>query len=197
MPIIRPAIDFPPPPADRFPDATIEKPWLKASYNLNSNRAAGRMLARTVKGDMREYTFEVAFDGSVPRPTVSVASDPNVLDWGEQITGLPKGSRRDLLDHARRVGVALRDLGLDQQQWLLEQFETVAQPVAVSHRNGKPYMGSSSLRSTYATHRGWLIIRTEGFADGTVSVRARRLSDDGSAGGLIVVRADPAGGGPA
>ena len=187
MPTIKPAIDFPPPPADRFPDATIERPDLKARYNVNANRVEGRMLARTVKGDMREYTFEVVFDGSVPRPKVSVASHPKTLTWGEQITGLPKDSRKDLRDYARRIGIHLRDLGLDQQQWLLEQFETVAQPTAVvSLRDGKPPTTSLHRRSTYATHRGWLITRTR-FADGTVGVRAQRLSGSGSTtSGLMV-----------
>jgi hypothetical protein len=54
MPITGPAIDFPPSPAGRFPDATIERPWLKASYDLGLNAASGRMLAANVKGDMKE-----------------------------------------------------------------------------------------------------------------------------------------------
>lgn len=190
MPTIKPTIDFPPPPIDRFPDATIERPDLKAHYDVNANRVEGRMLARTVKGDVREYTFEVVFDGTVPRPKVSVASHPNALTWGEQITGLHKDSRKDLRDYARRIGVHLRDLGLDQQQWLLEQFETVAQAAAVvSRRDGTPPTTSLHRRSTYATHRGWLITRTR-FADGTVGVRARRMSSDASVGdaanGLMV-----------
>jgi hypothetical protein len=196
MPIIRPAIDFPPPPADRFPDATVERPGLKASYDLGLNAASGRMLARTVKGDVREYRFEVAFDGSDPRPTVSACDASRANDFDNrdgnlkfrEITALPTGSREDLLDYARRIGVHLRDLALDQQQSLLEQFETVAQPAVVSRRDGKPNARVRQLRSTYATHRGWLIIRTEGFADNSVSARARRLSGDGTADGLMVVR---------
>jgi hypothetical protein len=193
----RPTIDFPQPPVDRFPDATIERPNLKARYDVNANRVEGWMLARTVKGDVREYTFEVVFDGSVPRPKVSVASHPNALTWGEQITGLPKDSRKDLRDYARRIGVHLRDLGLDQQQWLLEQFETVAQLAdVVSRRDGKPPTTSLHRRSTYATLGDWFIRRTR-FADGTVGVTARRMSPDDCVGdaanGLKVVRR-PAGG---
>jgi hypothetical protein len=123
MPIIRPAIDMPPLPADRFSDATIERPWLKASYHLGLNAARGRMLARTVKGDTREYRFEVAFGGGAPRATVSAGDAPNAEDFdssdgnpgSREITGLPTGSREDLLDYARRIGVHLRDLALEKQ----------------------------------------------------------------------------------
>jgi hypothetical protein len=45
MPTVEPAIDFPSPPIDRFPDATIEKPWLKAEYDPGLDAASGRMLA--------------------------------------------------------------------------------------------------------------------------------------------------------
>jgi hypothetical protein len=123
MPIVGPAIDMPPPPADRFPDATIERPWLKASYGLALNTASGRMLARTVKGDIREYRFEVAFGGGVPRATVSTGDAPNADDFDHrdenprfgEITGLPQGGREDLLDYARRIGVHLRDLAREKQ----------------------------------------------------------------------------------
>jgi hypothetical protein len=54
MPTIEPAIDFPSPPIDHFPDATIDKPWLKAEYDPGLDAASGRMLAMTVKGDMRD-----------------------------------------------------------------------------------------------------------------------------------------------
>jgi hypothetical protein len=54
MPTIEPAIDFPSPPIDHFPDATIDKPWLKAEYDPDLDAASGRMLAMTVKGDMRD-----------------------------------------------------------------------------------------------------------------------------------------------
>jgi hypothetical protein len=123
MPIIRPAIDVPPPPADRSPDATIERPWLKARYDMGLNAASGRMLARTVKGDMREYRFEVAFGGGgVRRAIVSAGDAPNASDFDNsdgnlgfrEITGLPTGSREDLLDYARRIGVHLRDLAFEQ-----------------------------------------------------------------------------------
>ena len=120
MPTVEPAIDFPSPPIDRFPEATIKRPWLKASYDLGLNAASGRMLARTVKGGIREYRFEVAFSGGVPRPTVSAGDAPNADDFGNrdgnpgfrEITGLPKGSREDLLDCVRRIGAHLRDLKL-------------------------------------------------------------------------------------
>ena len=143
MPIIGPAIDVPPSPADRFRDAIIERPWLKAGYDLGLNAASGWMLAKTLKGHTREYRFEVAFDGSVPRPAVRAADAPNADDFdsrdgNQEITGLPQGSREDLLDYARRIGVHLRDLALEQQQWLPEQFEIVAQPAVVSRRDGKP-----------------------------------------------------------
>jgi hypothetical protein len=113
MPIIGPAIDVPPSPADRFPDATIERPWLKASYDLGLDAASGRMLATTVKGDIREYTFEVAFDGGVPRPTVRACKAFNGSDIDREVTGLPQGTPEDLLDYARRIGVHLRDLALE------------------------------------------------------------------------------------
>jgi hypothetical protein len=194
MPTVEPAIDFPSPPIDRFPEATIKRPWLKASYDLGLNAASGRMLARTVKGGIREYRFEVAFSGGVPRPTVSAGDAPNADDFGNrdgnpgfrEITGLPKGSREDLLDCVRRIGAHLRDLALEQQQWLLEQFETVAQPAVVSRRDGGALTKTSQLRSTYATHGGWLIIRTEGVADDAVRTMAKRLSADGSAGELVL-----------
>ena len=67
MPIIGPAIGRPSSPADRFPGPTIERPWLKACYDMGLNVARGRMLARNLKGDIREYRFEVAFRHSVPR----------------------------------------------------------------------------------------------------------------------------------
>ena len=31
-------IDFPSPPIDRFPEATIKRPWLKASYDPQAER---------------------------------------------------------------------------------------------------------------------------------------------------------------
>ena len=147
MPIIGPAIDMPPPPADRFSDATIERPWLKASYHLGLNAARGRMLARTVKGDIREYRFEVAFGGGVPRATVSAGDAPNANDFDNsdgnpgfrEITGLPKGGREDLLDYARRIGVHLRDLAL-------ERFETVADPPPSRSATGSPMRGFDSCR---------------------------------------------------
>jgi hypothetical protein len=160
----------------------------------------------TVKGDTREYRFEVAFHGSAaPRSTVRAcdASNANGFDNRDgnpgfrEITGLPPGSREDLHDYARRIAKHLRDLALDQQLWLLEQFETVAQPVVVSRRDGKALPKTSQLRSTYATQSGWLIIRTEGFADDdAVRTRARRLSADGSAGELVL-RHPPDGDGAA
>ena len=87
----------------------------------------------------------------------------------------------------RRIGAHLRDLALEQQQWLLEQFETVAQPAVVSRRDGGALTKTSQLRSTYAAHGGWLIIRTEGFADDAVRTMAKRLSADGSAGSWCFV----------
>ena len=57
MPIIGPAIGRPSSPADRFPGPTIERPWLKACYDMGLNVARGRMLARNLKGDISSFRF--------------------------------------------------------------------------------------------------------------------------------------------
>jgi hypothetical protein len=125
MPTTGSAIDMPSQPVNCFLGVTIERPWLKARYDLSTNAASGRMLAKTIKGELREYTFEVGFEGRAARTTVSAGvPSADVIEHNgnpglHEVTGLPQGSREDLVDYARRIGVHLRDLAL-------EKFESAA-----------------------------------------------------------------------
>ena len=114
MPTVEPAIDFPSPPIDRFPDATIEKPWLKAEYDPGLDAASGRMLVMTVKGDTREYRFEVAFHGSAaprrsapatpPTPTASTTGT-EILDSGKSQNCAREAERTFTIMRAASPGI--------------------------------------------------------------------------------------------
>ena len=174
MPIVKPAVDFPPPPIDVFPHAEIDTRWLKARFVRPYpyapplfDKVKGRMRDETVKGDEREYPFEVVFVGGVPHPkvgTFDLSRDDLENDFsyrdpmqGRSVKGLPKNARKDLHERAVRAAWDMRERALAQQQWLDDLFET-AQRADVVDSAGKPPGGPPR---EFAVHRGWLITRQD------------------------------------
>jgi hypothetical protein len=174
MPIIKPAIDFPPPPIDVFPHAAIDRPWVKARFDRPYpyapplfDKVKGWLRDDTRQGVRRRYLFEVIFVGGVARPTVSPC-DPSRDDLndsfsyrddtGRKIAGFPKSARKDLHKRATDAARDMRERALAQQQWLDDLFETAQRADVVDIDTRKPPDGPPR---EFAVHRDWLITRRD------------------------------------
>jgi hypothetical protein len=187
-------IDFPL-DADDFPRDALDTAWIKARFDFPYPRVPplfdtvrGSMRDKTKAGDVKHYPFEAIFTGGVWREKVGLF-DPEHSDHldqftnrdpfkGRSVTGLGKNARKDLHQRAIRTASTMREQALAEQQWLLDLFETAAQPVEVVDRDtGEPYDDPwSASGATYATCRGWLITRNERLA--LVWAHAERIYAD-------------------
>ena len=115
MPTVEPAIDFPSPPIDRFPDATIEKPWLKAEYDPGLDAASGRMLAMMSMA-IRESTGSKSHSTAAPpsldgqrlrrrqTPTASTTGT-EILDSGKSQNCAREAERTFMIMRAASPGI--------------------------------------------------------------------------------------------
>jgi hypothetical protein len=116
----------------------------------------------TVKGDKRNYLFEVTWSQNLPEVKVSCGDPSNRSDFENRaahgfrpVEGLRKGHRPDLRDFVKRIATHERGRVLNEETWLHEQFDNFATRIDVSDFSLKK-LGVSR---DFALLRGWLLIK--------------------------------------